>query len=440
MNCLVVGMTLLLLPAFSTAAPTPPPAKQRLVWGPDKSVAFVTDRDESVEQFFARNRILIGGAVGDPAEFTAWLRGQRKDHSWNGAHATANYVGEGRAGTFGGKLVAPVPDEATADLLVDAVKAEEVVAAGKEEFRGARYSILFRTDTPHTGELRVVGIATERPRFRHFWPSPGAITDPNDPVARAFGKLRILDLMYAPDVAASKLLAEATAARATWLANTFYGYAADAEVTHEGKTNRGTVIVSSRRIGVHNTLTESLQVSLFEALFGTYFVKSDKLPDPAGRWTTDILRCAAATRLTHHHEGATFANDVETHPLGRLISLHTRSHVRVKDKRVTTAEFTTTRGFTDAPEFQCGVVFQYPDTGALPSGWTYAESARKEIGPPRDMPQFLTETRTETVSITWTKVGGFDLPATVTTVQMQPGHPASTVKLSNHRLLDRDLK
>lgn len=220
------------------------------------------------------------------------------------------------------------------------------------------------------------------------------------------------------DRAASKLLAEARAARANW--DNFPGFTADIEVNFDGKVSRGQVQIDANgKVTIEN------------------------LDKPATEWAKRMLGSLAAHRMDSsaaRNTPCAFADPDAQHPLGRKIlvlndELHSSYRIRdrqiIEVNRVTgTSKFSITvlenRTNAEGKYLPVSYVVNYWDmkTGQL--------------------------VRNEAHHQTWTRVDRFDLPvkeclvtAAAEEVSAAPGASAapragSTAKnftLSNHKLL-----
>jgi hypothetical protein len=207
------------------------------------------------------------------------------------------------------------------------------------------------------------------------------------------------------DAEATKLLADARAARASW--ENFPGFAADIEANFDGKVVKGRVEVNSKG-----------KVSL-------------SVPDSApAQWTWAMRQMASIVshRLGNAAELETpcaFADDVMDHPFGRAIRVlndefHSSYRIRdrqilVVNRRMEDSRFTITvleNRLSEEKQFLPAhyVVNTWDKTGAL--------------------------TRTETFHQTWQRVGRFDLPLAEYVVIATAGKLEDRcLKLTNHQLL-----
>jgi hypothetical protein len=206
----------------------------------------------------------------------------------------------------------------------------------------------------------------------------------------------------AADPEATKLLADARAARATWEA--FPGFTADVAVNVEGKVHKGKVEVSS---------TGKVKLA----------VGGD-----AREWAQRLL----ASVVGHRRDDATtletpcaFADDVADHPLGRAIRVlndEFHSSYRIRDRQV----IVVNRQMGDA-RFTITVIEnrQNAEKKYLPATYVVATWDSKS-GALRS---------SVTHHNTWTRVGKLDLPATLTVVTAEASKQvARTIKLTGHKL------
>jgi hypothetical protein len=203
----------------------------------------------------------------------------------------------------------------------------------------------------------------------------------------------------AADAEATRLLAEARAARASW--SHFPGFTADVEVNSDGKASRGTVVVTAEGK-----------------------VKFEGLERGAETWAKHNLASTVSHRLddnTPHDTPCAFADDVEQHPMGRAIRVlndELHSGYRIRDKQITEVN----RTMKDR-RFTISVLENRPNAeGKFLSAAFVVNYWNLETG------ELL---RTETNHQTWTRVGKFDLPVTSLVLTA-----ARTLKLSNHKLLE----
>jgi hypothetical protein len=218
---------------------------------------------------------------------------------------------------------------------------------------------------------------------------------PKSPVAEASG-----------DPEATRLLAEARAARANWVG--FPGFTADVVVNLDGRT------VSRGRVEV--------------AADGK--VRLDLGDKDAAAWARRELGSVVGHRLDGGADAATpcaFADDDEMNPLGRAVRVlndEFHSSYRIKDRQIVVVN----RAMP-----QQGVRFTI----------TVLENRRTEDG--HFLPaSFVVNTwdeknnalqSSEAHHQTWTRVGAFDLPQTILVVAAKEGkQEARSLKLTNHRL------
>jgi uncharacterized GH25 family protein len=206
----------------------------------------------------------------------------------------------------------------------------------------------------------------------------------------------------AEDPAASKLLADARAARAQWVG--FPGFTADVEVNVDGKVERGKVTVSAKG---------DVSVSL---------------AGDARGWVRSILGQTAGHRLDNSARlktPCTFADDVKHHPLGRAIKLlndEFHSSYRIRDRQIIVVNrqagpvrFTITVLANKLNEDK-----KYLPSHYVVNTWDIKSGVLKS---------------SVTHHETWQRVGKYDLPATVLTLTARADSlEARSMKLSNWRL------
>jgi uncharacterized protein DUF3386/uncharacterized protein DUF4198 len=213
------------------------------------------------------------------------------------------------------------------------------------------------------------------------------------------------------DPVASKLLAEARAARAHW--ENFPGFSADLEVNLDGKVSRGKVLVTSNgKVTVEN---------------------SDKA---AQEWAKRILSSIVAHRLSDSAErdsACAFADSETDHPLGRAIQVlddEFHSSYRIRDRQIVVVNrhmknqrFTITvlenRTNKEGKFLPISYAVNYWDTKT-------GELTKSVVNHQK-----------------WTRVGTFDLPvrALVLTSNSQgadsrSAQAANSLTLSSHKLLE----
>jgi uncharacterized GH25 family protein len=209
----------------------------------------------------------------------------------------------------------------------------------------------------------------------------------------------------AENPAATKLLADARAARANW--ENFPGFSADLEVNLDGKVTRGTMSVDPKG-----------KVAL-------------QLNDPAAAaWAKRMLGSIVGHRLddgSDLHTPCAFADDVTDHPLGRAIRVlndEFHSSYRIRDRQVIEvnrvmkdARFTIT-----VIENRLNAEKQYLPSTYVVNYWDTKSGALKTA---------------EGHQQTWQRVGRFDLPSAAMVVSSTPGkQETKELKLTNVRLLE----
>lgn len=211
------------------------------------------------------------------------------------------------------------------------------------------------------------------------------------------------------DPAATKLLADARAARAQWLQ--FPGFKADLEINVDGQVTRGKVEV-----------TPAGKVTI-------------QTPNPeASQWALRMLRSIVSHRLDNSAALDTpcaFTDDCTTHPLGRALrvlndELHSSYRVRdrqilVVNRQMQDARFTITVLENRRNEEQLYLPAHY-----VVNTWDVATGALKS---------------SESHHQTWERVSRFDLPATARVVTATAGKlEARGLTLSNHKLGEPGVK
>jgi hypothetical protein len=208
-----------------------------------------------------------------------------------------------------------------------------------------------------------------------------------------------------PDAEATKLLADARAARANW--KDFPGFTADVEVNFDGRVAKGTVEVAA-----NNRVT----------------LKLDGKDEDLAEWTRGLLRTIVGHRTDDSASLQTpcaFADQDTTHPLGRKITVLTgelHSSYRIRDRQILEVNrqgeddrFTITVLQNTVNEEK-----QYLPAVYAVNTWDNKTGALKSSSTHRE---------------TWQRVGKFDLPATVGVVSAAANKlEVRTVKLSNHKL------
>jgi hypothetical protein len=211
------------------------------------------------------------------------------------------------------------------------------------------------------------------------------------------------DSKPAADPAATKLLADARAARARW--DHFPGFTADVEVNVEGKVAKGRVTVDAKG-DVTLKLSDEEHKHWARATLSS--IVGHRLDDTASLDTP----CA-------------FEDDAADHPLGRAIHVlndEFHSSYRIRDRQV----IVVNRQMTDA-RFTITVLENTvnEDKKFLPACFVVNTWDLKSNS----------LTSSETHHQTWKRIDAFDLPLTLTVVKATAGaQEARSIKLSNHQL------
>jgi hypothetical protein len=207
----------------------------------------------------------------------------------------------------------------------------------------------------------------------------------------------------AADPEATKLLADARAARATW--KDFPGFTADVEVNVEGKVTTGTVEVSPKGA-----------VKL-------------KLEGEHASWARRTLESVVGHRLDGGAAADTpcaFADDVKDHPLGRAIRVlndEFHSSYRIRDRQVIVVnrQAGPVRFTITVTENHRSAEGRFLPACYVVNTWDLKSNALKSSVAHHQ---------------TWRRVGAFDLPLAATAVSATAGaQEARRFTLSNHRLL-----
>jgi hypothetical protein len=209
----------------------------------------------------------------------------------------------------------------------------------------------------------------------------------------------------APDPAATKLLADARAARANW--TNFPGFTADVAVNIDGKVTRGRVTVR------HNGK-----------------LKLDLGGGNAEKWARGVLGSTVGHRLDDSASLKTpcaFADHDTDHPLGRAVRVlndEFHSSYRIRDRQIIVVNrqmkehgvrFTIT-----VLENRQNAEKKYLPACFVVNTWDIKTGSLR---------------RSEAHHQTWTRVGDFDLPRRTTVVTAGTGkQEARSITLSNHKL------
>ncbi len=219
------------------------------------------------------------------------------------------------------------------------------------------------------------------------------------------------------DPAATKLLADARAARAQW--ENFSGFRAQVEINVNGKVATGSVEVSPK---------------------GKVTVNAPGATEEAVKWAHDELAQTVSHRLDSAASLDTpcaFVDQNADDPLGRAIHVLTdefHSSYRVRERQIVVVNRHMKEGhFTiTVMENRLNKEKKFLPVSYVVNSWDGKEAL----------------TSSASYHHTWERVGSFDLPATVLVVTAQPGLPpgpnvnlpgggqeARRLKLSKHELL-----
>jgi hypothetical protein len=206
----------------------------------------------------------------------------------------------------------------------------------------------------------------------------------------------------AADPAATKLLADARAARANW--DKFPGFSADIEVNVDGKVSKGRVSVDAAGK-----------------------VMLEEVDKAAEGWVKRTLASIVGHRLgggAGHETPCAFADNDAHHPLGRLINVlndELHSSYRIRDRQIMVVNRTT-------PESRFSITLQENRTNVegkfLPASFVvhYWDAKSGEL------------TKTEANLQTWTRVSHYDLPVTTRVITATKELSVKSLTLSNHKL------
>jgi hypothetical protein len=206
----------------------------------------------------------------------------------------------------------------------------------------------------------------------------------------------------AADAEATKLLADARAARANW--DAFPGFTADVEVNVEGKVSRGTVEVSPK--GPHVTLT----------------VEGD-----AKDWARRQLESLVSHRLDDSTTLTTpcaFVDTVTDHPLGRAIRVlndENHSSYRIRDRQVieVNRQMGPIRFTISVLENRLNEEKKFLPVSYVVNTWKAGGGLESSVSHHH----------------TWERVGRYDLPRQVTMVTATPkGQETRTIRMQNWKL------
>jgi hypothetical protein len=206
------------------------------------------------------------------------------------------------------------------------------------------------------------------------------------------------------DPEATKLLAEARAARANW--DNFPGFSADMEINSDGKVFKCPVQIDAKG-EVHFKLAD----------------------EAVSHWARRQLASLAGHRLdnsTDLHSSCAFADSVADHPLGRAIRVlddEFHSSYRIRDRQVIVVNRSTkdSRFTITVLENKLNEENRYLPVAYIVNYWDLKSEELK---------------RSDAHHHVWRRVGTFDLPALLTVVTALPGkQEARSIKLSNHHLL-----
>jgi hypothetical protein len=237
---------------------------------------------------------------------------------------------------------------------------------------------------------------------RYLEIKPGKV-DPKESPARPAPESPVSDLKESPE--ATKLLADARAARASW--DGFTGFTADLEVNVDGKVTKGKVDVDAKGkvtlSGVSDTAIESQTRRQLSSIVGHRMSDGGEANTP----------CA-------------FADDNADHPLGRAIQVlndEFHSSYRIRDRQVIVVNRSTKdlRFTITVMENRFNEEKKYLPASYVVNYWDLDGKALR---------------KSETFHQEWKRVGKLDLPLSSMVVIATPDGKleARSLKLSNHKL------
>lgn len=204
------------------------------------------------------------------------------------------------------------------------------------------------------------------------------------------------------DPLATKLLADARAARAQW--EKFPGFTADIEFNFDGKVSRGTVKVEAKGK-----------------------VRFEKLEGEAEAWAKRQLGSIVAHRIDDSaslNTPCAFADGEANHPLGRAITVlsdELHSSYRVRDRQI----IVVNRQMKDA-RFSITILENRTNKEGkfLPASFVvhYWDTKTGDLE------------KTESHLQTWARVDGFDLPVTAQVITATKNLSTRSLTLSNHKV------
>lgn len=266
------------------------------------------------------------------------------------------------------------------------------------------------TKTDENGQVSVASGKAGKAgvRVRHVEAKPGELDGKKYTEARHYATL-VLEVgaekkdSPAVDAAATKLLADARAARAQW--TEFPGFVADLEVNIDGKLSRGKVSVNAKGK-----------------------VNIEIADEAAEAWARRQLASVAGHRIDNSsalNTPCAFADSDADHPLGRMIRVlndEFHSSYRIRDRQiiVVNRRMKDSRFTITVLENRLNEEKQFLPVSFVVNTWDLKTDALKNA---------------ESFHHTWTRLGKYDLPVTLLVVTATAGkQEARSLKLSNHKL------
>jgi hypothetical protein len=233
------------------------------------------------------------------------------------------------------------------------------------------------------------------------------------------------------DPAATKLLADARAARANW--ENFPGFTADLEVNFDGKVEKGTVSVGHEgKVTINGLVPGWPQATAKVTNIGNAKVVVEAGDTAFSAWAKRMLGSIVGHRLddgSDLHTPCAFSDDVTDHPLGRAIRVlndEFHSSYRIRDKQVIEVNrvMKDTRFTITVLENRLNAKNKYLPATYVVNYWDLKTGALQ---------------RAEAHHQTWQFVGRYDLPLGATVVTSLPDkQETKSLKLTNIRLIGSD--
>jgi uncharacterized GH25 family protein len=351
-----------------------------MVPGVDKGVEKKTDKDGYCELVEPKK----GGTYGIRARHTTAIKGDLDGKKYSEARAYAT-------------LTLPVSDDA-----VGPSANPENETKLEKEIREAERAAAAADDAASKATN-----AADRERFQAESAKQKALAAVKVDELRKLRAIRNADQKEAKseDPAASRLLAEARAARANW--HDFPGFTADLEYNDDGKVYKGKLSVGAK---------------------GAVTVTLSGAADDATSWVRGTLKSIVGHRTDNSAALKTpcaFADDDTHHPLGRAVKVlddEFHSSYRIRDRQIIVVNRRTNdvRFTITVLENRLNDDKQYLSGTFVVNTWDLKTDALRS-----------SQTHTQT----WRRIGKFDLPDTLLVLTATAGkQEARSIKLTNHQL------